>query len=399
MLPVCQSPLPSGDGESKRFAVIPIKYNLRSVIVRRVGTLMTVFGVGLTVAVFVSILAMVHGLENTFVDTGDPLNLIVIRQGSQSEVNSFFDRDIKGIIDTLDGVQSVAGEIMVLINHPRITGESTNVIIRGVSAESLELRPSIRMSEGRVFNPGLREVSVSRSISNRFRDTKMGDSIKIGRTNWTVVGVFDASQTAYDSEIWANYDEIAQEFERPIYSTLLVRGVDEESLQSIRERIASDRRVKLDVFGEREYFEAQTSSAMPIRVLAYLVAVIMAIGSCFAVMNTMYAATAYRTREIATLRVLGFKRRNIMISFVLESIVLGTLGGIVGCILALPVHGISTGTANFASFSEVVFQFRITPRLMMEGIAFAAIMGGIGGLLPARLAARVPIVRALRTEV
>ena len=379
--------------------MIPIKYNLRSIVVRKVGTLMTIFGIALTVAVFISILAMVNGLENTFVDTGDPLNLIVIRQGSQSEVNSFFDRDIKGIVETIDGAEAVAGEIMVLINQPRVTGEATNVIIRGVSDVSFQLRSRVQVVEGRLFRPGLREVVVSRSLSTRFRDMRLGDSIQIGRTSWNVVGILDASQTAYDSEVWADYSEIASEFERPIYSSLLVRGADAQALEGIRERIANDRRVRLDVFGEQEYFESQTATATPIRILAYLVAIIMAIGSCFAVMNTMYASTAYRTREIATLRVLGFKRRNILISFVLESVLLGIVGGVAGCLLALPVNGIQTGTANFASFAEVVFQFRITPRLMLQGIAFAAIMGGIGGLLPARLAATVPVVRALRTEV
>ena len=379
--------------------MIPIKYNVRSIIVRRVGTLMTVLGVALTVAVFVSILAMVNGLENTLIDTGHPLNLLLIRQGSQSEMNSFFDLEIKGIIDTLDGVQAVAGEVVVLINHPRLTGESTNVLIRGVTEQSFELRPAVKIAEGRMFRSGLRELLVSRSISNRFQSAKLGDSITIGNSQWSVVGIIDAAQTAYDSEIWGNYSEIAQAFDRNVYSSLLVRVADPAAVESVRARIADDRRVRLDVFGEQEYFENQTASAIPIRVLAYLVAVIMAIGSCFAVMNTMYASTAYRTREIATLRVLGYKRRNILLSFVLESVVLGAIGGIVGCLLALPINGITTGTANFASFSEIVFQFRITPRLMMQGVAFAAIMGGIGGLLPARLAARIPIVRALRTEV
>jgi putative ABC transport system permease protein len=250
-----------------------------------------------------------------------------------------------------------------------------------------------------MFRSGLRELLVSRSISNRFQSAKLGDSITIGNSQWSVVGIIDAAQTAYDSEIWGNYSEIAQAFDRPVYSSLLVRVADPAAVDDVRTRIAEDRRVRLDVFGEKEYFENQTASAIPIRVLAYLVAVIMAIGSCFAVMNTMYAATAYRTREIATLRVLGYKRRNILLSFVLESVVLGAIGGIVGCLLAMPINGITTGTANFASFSEIVFQFRVTPQLMLQGVAFAAIMGGIGGLLPARLAARIPIVRALRTEV
>lgn len=377
--------------------MIPIRYNLRSITVRRVGTAMTILGVALTVAVFVSILAMIQGLRNTYVETGEPLNLIAIRKGSLSEVNSFFNRDIKGIVDTMDGVESVAGEIIVLINVPRTTGEATNIMVRGVSDNSLSLRPSLKIAEGRMFHPGLREIVVSRSIASRFRDTQLGDSLKIGRTTWKVVGMLDAAQTAYESEIWADYNEVAQEFERPIYSSLLVRARDSSAIPLIKNRIEEDRRVKLDVFEEKAFFASQTSAARPIQILGYLVGVIMAIGSCFAVMNTMYAATTYRTREIATLRVLGFKRRNILLSFFLESIVLSVLGGILGCLLALPIHGISTGTANFNNFSEVVFKFRITPMLLAQGMAFAVIMGSIGGLLPARLAARIPIVRALRT--
>jgi len=377
--------------------MIPIRYNLRSLVVRKVGTAMTVLGVALTVAVFLSILAMVQGLRNTFVETGDPLNLIVIRKGSLSEVNSFFDREIKGIVETMDGVESVAGEILVLINSPRTTGETTNIMVRGISDKSLELRSQLKIVEGRMLRPGLREIVVSRSIAKRFRSSQLGDDLKIGRTTWKVVGILDAAQTAYDSEAWADYNEIAQEFERPIYSSLLVRAKNEVAIKSIKARIEDDRRVKLDVYGEKEYFASQTNAAQPIQILGYLVGVIMAIGSCFAVMNTMYAATTYRTREIATLRVLGFKRHNILLSFLFESIVLSILGGILGCLMALPIHGISTGTANFNNFAEVVFKFRITPMLMLEGMAFAVIMGSLGGLLPARLASSIPIVRALRT--
>ncbi len=250
-----------------------------------------------------------------------------------------------------------------------------------------------------MFRPGLREVIVSRSISNRFKGAKLGDQIKIGRSMWSVVGILDAARTAYDSEIWADYNEVSGEFERPIYSSLLARVSDDSAVNSIREKLSADRRIQLDVFRQGEYFEAQASSALPIKILGYLIASIMAIGSSFAVMNTMYAATAYRTREIATLRVLGFKRRNIMLSFMLESMLLALLGGILGCILALPMNGISTGTSNFITFSEVAFAFRVTPALMLQGIAFAVIMGTLGGFLPARLAARLTIVRALRTEV
>jgi putative ABC transport system permease protein len=360
---------------------------------------MTVLGVALTVGVFVSVLAMVNGLVGTFVDSGEPLNLIMIRQSSQAETNSFFNRDIKPIVESTEGVTAVAGEIIVLINHPRITGETANVIVRGVSDKSLGLRPRLKIVEGRMFRPGLREVIVSRSISRRFRGAKVGDSIKIGRSTWSVVGILDAARTAYDSEIWADYNEISGEFERPIYSSLLVQCADGAAMSAIREKLAGDRRIQLDVFGQKEYFETQAGSAAPIKVLGYLIAAIMAVGSSFAVMNTMYAATAYRTREIATLRVLGFKRRNIMLSFMFESLLLALLGGVVGCLMALPMNGVSSGTSNFNTFSEVAFDFRVTPQLMLEGIVFAAIMGTLGGLLPARLAAKLTIVRALRTEV
>jgi len=379
--------------------MIPVKYNLRSLEVRRVGTMMTVGGVALTVGIFVSILAMVNGLENTYVESGEPLNLVLLRKGSQTETNSYYDRSFKGIVETMNGVQAVSGEILVIINHPRLTGESANLIVRGISDKTFELRPRIKLVDGRMLQSGLREVLVSRSVSKRFKDGKIGDAIHIGRTDWKVVGIFDASRTPYDSEIWGDYGDVAQEFDRPIYSSLLVRCADEGSLKDVQQRIVDDRRLQMDAPREKEYFESQVGTAAPMKVLGYLVGIIMSIGSCFAVMNTMYAATAYRTREIATLRVLGFRRRNILLSFMLESLLLALIGGLLGCLIALPMNGISTGTANFLTFSEVVFQFRVTPRLMLIGLIFSALVGTLGGFLPARLAARIPIVRALRTEV
>jgi putative ABC transport system permease protein len=215
--------------------MIPIRYNMRSIMVRRVGALMTIFGVALTVAVFVSILAMVQGLQSTLIATGDPLNLILIRDGSLSEVNSWFNREAKGIVETMDGVDAVSGEIIVLVNYPRITGETTNIMLRGISEKSLAMRPQLSLAEGRMFKPGLREMVVSRSISNRFKDARLGDTLKIGRTIWSVVGIIDASQTAYDSEVWADYNDVAQEFDRPIYSSLFVRAKDAGAIASIRE--------------------------------------------------------------------------------------------------------------------------------------------------------------------
>jgi putative ABC transport system permease protein len=379
--------------------MIPLKYNFRSLVVRRVGTMMTVGGVALTVGIFVSILAMVNGLENTYVNSGERLNLVLLRKGSQTETNSYYDRSFKGIVETMNGVQAVSGEIVVIINQPRLTGDPANLIVRGISDRTFDLRPKIRIVDGRMLKTGLREVLVSRSVSNRFKDGRIGDAIRIGRTDWKVVGIFDAARTPYDSEIWGDYGDVAQEFDRPLYSSLLVRCADENSLKEVQQKIVDDRRLQMDAPRETKYFESQVGTAAPMKVLGYLVGIIMSIGSCFAVMNTMYAATAYRTREIATLRVLGFPRRNILLSFMLESLLLALIGGVLGCLIALPMNGISTGTANFITFSEIVFQFRITTGLMLTGLIFSAVMGTLGGFLPARLAARIPIVRALRTEV
>lgn len=377
--------------------MIPIRYNLRSLVRRRTGTLMTVLGVALTVGIFVSVLALVRGLQNTYSDTGDPLNMLVIREGSQSETNSFFDRDVKGIVETMDGVSQLSGEIIILISHPRATGEEANIVVRGVSENAMELRPVMEVIEGRMFRPGLREIIVSQSVSNRFTGAGLGDRMRIGQIDWDVVGLFDARRTVYDSEIWANYDELSGEFERPIYSSLIFSVSDPSAIPALEQRILADRRLQLDVFREIEYFRAQTSTALPIQIIGTFIAVIMAIGSSFAVMNTMYAATAYRTREIATLRMLGFRRRDVLASFFVESLILALAGGVIGCILALPVNGISTGTMNIASFSEVLFEFRITRELLAQGMIFAAVMGVAGGILPARMAARLPIIRALRT--
>jgi putative ABC transport system permease protein len=379
--------------------MIPVRYNFRSLVIRRVGTIMTVLGIALTVAVFVSILAMGTGLQSVYVETGDPLNLILIRQGSQVETNSFFNRNLKLIVDATEGVDTVAGEVVVLVNHPRKTGQPANIVVRGISDKSMELRPRVRLVDGRMFRGGLREIVVSRPIAERFRDTQLGSRIKMGRSMWTVVGIMDGSHTAYDSEIWGDYNEISSEFERYIYSSLLIRCVDQATLSVVRQKLQNDRRIQLDVFTQQEYFEAQTGTGSAVKFLGYMIASIMAIGSCFAVMNTMYASTAYRTREIATLRVLGFRKREILVSFMLESLGIAVLGGAVGCLLSLPMNGISTGMGNMSTFSEITFNFRVTPDLMLNGVIFAAIMGLLGGYLPARLAARIPIVRALRTEV
>jgi ABC-type antimicrobial peptide transport system permease subunit len=372
-------------------------------LVRWVGTLMTALGIGLTVAVFIIMMALVNGLDSTFVETGHDNHLIVIRQGSQNEVNSYFDRDLFQTVRLLDGIARgangeplAAGEIVVIINHPRATGESANVMIRGTSKVGFDLRPEVKLIAGRRFRSGLRELIVSESLSKRFQNLELGKTIHIGRSDWSIVGVSQAGGTAYDSELWGSYDDIAQEWDRPLYSSIVLQAQDASAAGRIRTRIEDDRRIHLQAFDQKKYFKDQTSSSLGLKALGVFIAVVMGIGSCFAAMNMMYAAVIGRSKEVATLRALGFPRRSILASFLVESVLLALIGGVLGCRLALPAHGISTGTANFLTFSEVLFNFRITPKIAAAGLAFSAFVGVVGGFLPALRAARTKLLDVLR---
>jgi len=382
---------------------IPLKYNIGSLWVRRVGTLMTALGIGLTVAVVITMMALVNGLDNTFVETGHENHLIIIRDGSLNEINSYFNRDLLGTIRLLPGLRPdsnnepmASGEILVVISHPRITGESSNVTVRGTSPMGLHLRPEARLVQGEWFRRGLREIVVSESLSRRFQNMRLGDTLHMSRSNWKVVGIFNAGGTAYDSEVWTDAEDVAQDWDRPVYSSLLVEAVDAGAAKDITHRIADDRRIHLQAVSQKEYFRSQTVSSIGIKALGVFIAVIMGVGSCFAAMNMMYASVMSRIKEVGTLRALGFSRWSIWSSFLVESTLLALLGGIFGCVMALPLHGLSTGTANFATFSEILFNFRITPRILLQGMIFAAIVGILGGGLPARRAARIKLIDALR---
>lgn len=383
---------------------IPLKYNLGSLWVRRVGTLMTAMGIGLTVAIYITMQALVSGLDATFVETGQPNHLIVIREGSLNEINSYFSRDLFNTIKLLPGIRQdshgeprAAGELLVVINHPRLTGESSNVVVRGTTAMGLELRPELVLVSGRWFRRGLREVVVSQSLSRRFQSMKLGDTYRMSRSEWKVVGVFNAGGTAYNSEIMTDVEDVAQDWDRPIYTSLLLEALDGAAAQEIIRRVSEDRRIHLQAVSQKEYFKGQAVSSVGIKALGGFIAIVMGVGSCFAAMNMMYATVLSRTKEVGTLRALGFSRWSILSSFLLESALLAMIGGLVGCILALPLHGISTGTANFTNFSEILFNFRITPRILVHGMIFAVIVGLVGGALPARRASRMTLLEALRT--
>lgn len=383
---------------------IPLKYNFRNLIVRRNTTLTTALSITLTVAVFVVLMALAGGLQNSLSSTGNPLNIMIMREGSQSESVSFVTRDTLQVIKYLDGIAKnaqgnpwVSPELIVLINLPRRgQPQGSNVTIRGVTEEAVSLRPDFRIVAGRMFRPSLREVIVSKRISDRFQDCSLGDKLKFAKGYWTVVGVFEAGDSAYNSEIWGDVNDLGQDFDRPDYSDVIVRAKDSTALARLKDEISNDRRLHLKAESEQQYYATQTQTAAPIKVFGIFIAILMAIGACFAAMNTMYAAVARRTREIGTLRAIGYSRGSILVSFVIESVLIALLGGLIGCLLALPVNGITTGTTNFVTFSEVTFNFRVTPELFVVGVIFAGIMGLLGGFFPAWRASRETIVNALR---
>ena len=382
---------------------IPLKYNLRNLIVRRVSTMMTVGTVALVVAVFVALMALANGLTLALKTTGSPENVIIVRQGSQTEMQSAVSKEAFQIIQTFPGIARdregkpmASAEIAVVVNLPRRAGDSTNVTLRGVSETGFAIRPYIKLVEGRMFRPDVGEAIVSRTVTKRFSGTEVGQTLEVGRRNLTVVGVFDAGGTAFDSEIWSSVNDVADAFDRGGYSSALVRAENVATRDQLVSRIMAEQRLKLEAKPEVKYYEEQTAASGPIRGLGVFVAIIMGIGACFGGMNTMYASVAYRTREIGTLRALGFSKAAVMTSFVIESMMLALIGGVVGCLLALPVNGIATGTMNFRTFSELAFSFRITPDLLVSALIFSLVLGLVGGLLPSRLAARMPITKALR---
>ncbi len=383
---------------------IPIKYNLRNLRVRWRLTLATTLGVALVVAVFVMVMALARGLKATYVSTGDARNILVLRKGSTAESSSQVGLEEVRRIKYLDGIAKndrneplASAEIVVLINMERIDGTgSANVLVRGMGPLGLELRPQITLIEGRMFQKGLRECVVSRKIADRFANCRVGQSFHSGKTDWQVVGVFDAKKTAYESEIWVDADEARDIFRRTFYGSVLIRPVDEPAATWLKKRMEGDKTLQVRVLPETEYYREQTKTAGPIQFMGAFLATIMSVGAAFSAMNTMYAAVGARTREIGTLRVLGFKRRDIYLSFMVESILLALIGGGIGCLISLPLNGIATGTFSWTTFAEVAFEFHITPELLTKGMTFALVMGVLGGLLPARLAARKPVLDALR---
>lgn len=383
---------------------IPIRYNARHLVTRWKSTAVTAGTFALVVATFIIVMSLSRGVESALHATGDPLNVIVLRPGVESESQSEIDiagyqtiRSLPGIARDANNEPLAAPEVIALVNKPRAAdGKTTNLQIRGVHAQGIAIRPTVRITAGRIFKTGLREVVVSESVSRRFAGFGLGAHVNLGRGAWTIVGLFDAQGTAFDSEVWADYREIMQEFDRVGYNTVVARVTNSAAVDSLRKRIEDDKRLKLTIKTEQQYYEDQTMTSGPIKAFATFLAVIMSIGASFSGMNTMYASVAGRVREIGTLRVIGFSPAAVLASFMLESVLLALAGGLAGCAMALPMNGLATGTTNLETFSEMVFYFTITPGLMLEGLLFAACMGLVGGFLPAWSASRQPVLAAMR---
>jgi len=389
---------------------IPLPYNFKSVFVRWRSTAATILGVALVVTVFILLHAMAAGLERSSANTGDPRNIMIVRKGSTAESSSVVNREQFNVIEYLPQIARdaqnrplISADLVVIINLPRRdgTGEA-NVTMRGVTPMGKELRPQVKLVAGRWFTPGKREAVVSTKMANRFADTDIGQKFRTGGKDLTVVGWFDGSDSAFDSEIWMDADEARSVFDRENYSSLLARLADTNNAAAFVDRVESDKRMALRAGFETKYYAEQTLTAMPIKILGSFLAVAMSIGAVFAAMNTMYAAVGARTREIGTLRVLGFRRRVILASFNLEGAILAGIGGVIGCALALLAQwfcvafGVHFGTLSFNTFSEVIFQFRVTPALVLEGMAFAIVVGIAGSFLPAIRASRLPVIAALK---
>lgn len=383
---------------------IPLSYNLRNLVVRKTTTLMTALGIALTVAVLLAVLALVNGLRVTLTTTGDPLHVIVMRKGSTSELVSLFTRtqfqDLKfkpGIASGHDGQPLASLEMITVINLANVDNpDGANVTVRGLQPTGIEMRRNVKIATGRWFTSGRRELVVGNSVARRFPAAGLGKKIQLGRGDWDIVGVFNAGRGAQDSEIWGDLNQIASDFNRvEVLSSALLRATDEVTAKTLINDINSDRRLELTAASEKDYYDQQTDSAAPIEYTGIIVAIIMAVGSSFAAMNTMYAAVSRRAREIGTLRVLGFSRFSILLSFFVEGVLLSALGGLLGCLLVMPLNGITTAIGS-NNFSELAFDFTVTPKIMLTGIAFAVVLGSFGGLFPARSASRKEILTALR---
>ena len=381
---------------------IPLGYNLRSLWQRKLSSFSTAAAIALVVGIFVVVLSLAQGLSVAFVSSGRPDQALVLRPNARFELNSSIERDRMRILKVhpllkrdAEGPMASA-EVVVVELFPMADGTDTNVTVRGLEARGITLRPQVRLVQGRWFRPGLSEVVVPRKMQGRFPSLELGRNLRMGGRDWQIVGTFDAGGASYESEVWSNVNDVMQAFRRESYSAMLARLESPERVEGFLKAVEDDKRLKLEVIRETDYFKELTKAGDPIKILGNLITLILTGAAIFAAMNTMYAAVAGRTKEIGTLRALGFRQREILASFQWESIFLCLTGGLLGSGLALFANGIQTGTTSFETFSDVSFAFTITPGLMAQGVAFSLVMGLLGGFLPAWRASRIPLTEAMK---
>ncbi len=387
---------------------VPLSYSIRNLWKRRMTTGLTVSGMALVVFVFAAVLMMAEGLQKTLVDTGSYDNVVVFRKGSTSEVMSSIDRKQSSIVEMLpqvavglNGQRLLSKEVVVLIALQKQgagkASSHSNVVVRGVQEDSMLLRPQVKLAAGRMFKMGSSEIIVGNSIAKGFKGVGLQGTLNWGMQNWTVVGIFDAGNTGFSSEIWGDVDQVMQAFRRPVYSMMIFKLQDPAAFPAAKAAIEGDPRLTLEAKREtRHYLDQSEMMAKFLRILGLSLTIIFSIGAIIGAMITMYSAVANRIGEIGTMRALGFRRRNILLAFLAESLLLGFIGGALGLFFASFMQFITISTVNFQTFSELAFKFTLTGPIVLQAMAFSLIMGLIGGVLPAFRASRMNIVEALR---
>ena len=383
---------------------IPLIYNIRSVLNRPATSLATALGIGFVVLTFVGMLALANGFRAAMISTGRPDNVMLLRKGADSEISSGISREHAAIVRSLpevaklpDGRPIASADAYVVVAKPRLDGTETHMPVRGVSAEVFELRDEVRIVDGRSFEPGRAEVIVGRGLVGRMQDVEIGSTIRFGQQEFTVVGHFEADGSAFESEVWGDAETLMSAFRGPVYQSVTVRLADPNAFDALVARIEGDPRLQLQAKRESEFFAEQAQFlGSTLEFIAFFVTIVMSIGAVFGAINTMDAMVAARAREIAVLQTLGFQRRSVLASFLVEALVIALAGGVLGCLLALPINGIETSTMNWQSFGELTFAFRVSPKILLQGMIFAAVMGLIGGFLPARRAAKQGLAAGMR---
>jgi putative ABC transport system permease protein len=387
---------------------IPLEYNARSLLQRPVSTLLTALGIALVVAVFIGMLALANGFRAALTKTGSAQNVLILRRGADSELSSGLDRDAVSILTAsphiqtgADGRPMISPEVYVIIPLPRKGAADTtsmaNVVVRGISPAAWTVRNNVRVEAGRKLETGKAEICVGKKMAGRFNHTGIGETLRFAGRNWTVVCRFSANGSAFESEIWGENEQFMPVFRGEAFQSVTFRLKDPAAFDEAKRTLEADRRLTVDVHREADFYNQQSQLLGRIlTILALMITSIMAIGAIFGAINTMYAAVASRSNEIAVLLTLGFHPRSVLASFLAESALIAIVGGVIGALLALPINGIVTSTTNWASFSEIAFSFRVSPALLLAGLCFAVVMGLIGGFFPARRAAKLPVVQALR---